>query len=425
MDALGLELRLLRFLRSQAAVWLVLGLFLVQPLPAVQKGEAESLGDAILNPETILVKNVRLINREGQTDDQLVNILIKKTLLDIVTRDTIDEKDDMLVLDAGNGILLGNLDIGRPAAFMIIDQDPRENLKVLLDTKAHILIALYEGKILVNNLETPSAADLKTSQKKARKWFSYTPPPVSLPVSYRNTRKWNRWDTRYVSGTLLGAAMLDRQIWISQDTASKEQVGNLEDYDGGELRGFRIGAVGTFKFKRPWIYTFFAATRAFDKGFDAENDGSLILYDWRLDIPLTDKVSLAAGKQKEPISQERIMSLAYWPILERSAAADAFLPSRNIGLTLSGTVLDQRMTWAGGVFNDWFDTGQRFDESSSQLIGRVTGVPLVNENNSNLLHLGFGVRYSDAKGGLRYRTEPEFDQSPLFTDTGHLPPIIR
>ena len=57
--------------------------------------------------------------------------------------------------------------------------------------------------------------------------------------------------------------------------------------------------------------------------------------------------------------------------------------------------------WAGGVFNDWFDAGQSLDESY-------------------LFHLGFGMRYSDAKEGVRARTEPEFNKSPLFVDTGLL-----
>jgi phosphate-selective porin OprO/OprP len=36
------------------------------------------------------------------------------------------------------------------------------------------------------------------------------------------------------------------------------------------------------------------------------------------------------------------------------------------------------------------------------------------------VHLGFGVRHTDAKQGIRYRTEPEFNKSPTFADTGLL-----
>ena len=34
-----------------------------------------------------------------------------------------------------------------------------------------------------------------------------------------------------------------------------------------------------------------------------------------------------------------------------------------------------------------------------------------------MLHLGLGYRYSDAKEGFRFRTEPEFTKSPVFVDT--------
>ena len=48
----------------------------------------------------------------------------------------------------------------------------------------------------------------------------------------------------------------------------------------------------------------------------------------------------------------------------------------------------------------------------------VTWAPLRGRNDSNLLHLGFAMRYSDAEEGFRYRTEPEFNQAPLYVDTG-------
>jgi phosphate-selective porin OprO/OprP len=93
------------------------------------------------------------------------------------------------------------------------------------------------------------------------------------------------------------------------------------------------------------------------------------------------------------------------------------MPSRNLGVVLSGTALDERMTWAGGLFNDWLDTGSSFSDSASQVIGRVTWLPFISEDESNLVHLGVGMRYTNAEEGLRYRTEPEFNKAPDFVDT--------
>ena len=367
--------------------------------------------------DTILIKNVRLIDREGQAEDRTVNILIRDMRLDIVTRDAVPAEAAMLLLDGANGVLLGNLEIGQPSSFLILDEDPREDFNILLDTKAHAVFAIHKGTIVRNNLRDIKGSELEKSPVQKRKWFAYTPPPRSLPVSYGDRTKWNRWNTRYTNGVFLGAVLLDRQFWLSQDEASSQQVGDLTDFEGGKIRALRAGAVGTLNFERPWLYTFFAATRAFDKGFDAEDDDSIILYDYRLDIPLTEKLSLAVGKQKEPISMERLMPLSFWPMQERTTVSDGLLPSRNVGMVLSGSALDQRVTWAGGAFNNWFDTGQSFSESSNQFIGRTTWLPLLSEDESHVLHLGLGVRYQDGKEPLRYRASAEFDKSPLFVDT--------
>ena len=118
---------------------------------------------------------------------------------------------------------------------------------------------------------------------------------------------------------------------------------------------------------------------------------------------------------------ERIMSMVFLPIQERTAVADALLPSRNFGVVVSGTARDQRMTWAGGVFNDWAVTSDSYGNSSGQFVGRVTWLPFLSEDESNLFHLGFGARYSTIKEGGQALTEPEFNNAPAFVDSG---PIV-
>ncbi|MFC1688497.1 OprO/OprP family phosphate-selective porin [Pseudomonadota bacterium] len=103
---------------------------------------------------------------------------------------------------------------------------------------------------------------------------------------------------------------------------------------------------------------------------------------------------------------------------ERSAAADGLLPSRNVGIVWNGSSPEKYSSWAFGVFNDWFDADQDFDDSASQFVGRLAWAPFRTKDESNLLHLGVGYRYSDAKEGFRYRTGPEFNKSPVFVDTG-------
>lgn len=244
-------------------------------------------------------------------------------------------------------------------------------------------------------------------------------PDTSVP-------KWNRFETKPVSGVFAAALIVDRQHWLGQDRASKEQVGDLGDFEGGEIRGFRIGVVGTFNFERPWSYTFFMATNAYDKGFDTQTTDDVTLVDWRVDIPLSGRSTLSLGKQKEPISLGRLMiGMAHPGVDERPAVLDAMLPSRNVGAVLSRTFGNERSTVALGVFNNWMEGGS-ISRNATQLIGRVTWLPYLSPDESGLVHVGAGYRYSDAREGFTSATEPEFNQSPAFVvleadraDQGH------
>ena len=379
--------------------------------PRITAAQIPRLGST---PQSVLVKNVTLADQKDGGEDVIVNILIKGNNLDVVTQDDIAIDAAEVALDARQGIIIGKLEVGQPASFIILSADPREDFDVLLDTATFANFAIKDGEIVRNRL--PRAFDVDQQPKRAG-WLAYTPPPLALPTSYQDTSKWNRWETKYVSGIFVSALVLDRQNWQSQDGNSEMQVGNLDSFDGGEIRGLRFGAVGTLNFPQPWVYTIFAATNAFDKGFDTQTTDDWNFYDWRVDIPAFAKTTLSIGKQKEPLSIERTMGMIYLPMQERSAMADAFLPARNVGILLSGRALDERITWAGGIFNDWLDTDDSFSDGATQYIGRLTGLPWATPDDSNLIHLGLGIRYSNAKEGIRYATEPEFNQSPIFVDT--------
>lgn len=368
-----------------------------------------------VKPERILIRNVALIDQSGRQEDVIVNILVQNHKLKLVTKDDIPDDDVDLAFDARGGYLIGKLATGQAPSFMILDQDPRTDIQVMLDTDTHARFAMQEGVIVRNRLNRARAAH---PQKKQGEWFAYSPPPVSLPVGYQSGSRWNQWESGWTNGILIGTVVLDRQFWPYQNGGSREREGDLSEYERGEIRALRLGVVGTLNFELPWVYTLFAATNAFDQGFDARKDKNISLLDWRLDIPLYEQTSLSLGKQKELISMERISSLAYLPWQERSAPADAFLPSRNIGVTISGNGFDQRMTWAGGVYNDWFDTGKVFNKSTDHYVGRLTWLPYREANEDVLLHLGVGLRYDDAHEEVRYKTRPEFYQAPFFVDTG-------
>jgi len=366
--------------------------------------------------ERIVVTNAHLIGRAAAAQDVRVNLLVVGGQLAVVTKDDLVVKPGDVAVDASAGFLFGELVLGQSPSFVILDRDPRADVNVLLDTKAHVRFAMQAGAIVVNELpEVPPAPPEATP--RARVWRAYAPPPMAVPIQYYDSRKWNTFSTKAVSGLITGALILDRQFWTSQDAESEEQVGELEDFESGKIRGFRGGVVGTLNFKRPWRYIVFVATNAFDKAFDVRETEDFTLFDYRLDIPLPADLTLSVGKQRESITMERVTSLTNLPMQERSAVNDAFLPARNHGLILSGTGGD-RSTWAIAAFNDWIDSDESFSDTTSAYTGRVTWVPAVSQDESNLLHLGLGLQYSDAKQPLRFGVRPEFNNAPRYADTG-------
>ena len=126
---------------------------------------------------------------------------------------------------------------------------------------------------------------------------------------------------------------------------------------------------------------------------------------------------LSVGKQKETISMERLAGLAYLPMQERSAIADTVIPARNFGAVLSGTAATDNVSWAFGAFNNWINSDGSFSDTSNQFVGRGTWAPAFFQTESNLVHVGLGLRYSDTKQPARARSEPEFNNAPVFVDT--------
>jgi len=376
-----------------------------------------TLSAQITGPENILIRNVTLMDPTGKTEDRIVNILIRGRKLNVITEDKISRDEAEQIINANAGFIVGKLEVGELPSFMILSEDPREDFGVMLDTRIYARFAIHEGVVVKNRLleeieDNPGDEPVKSG------WLAYTPPPLAMPMNYADTSKWNRFETKWVSGIFTGALAIDRMNWLSQNVASEAQFGDLNEYDGGEIRALRFGLVGTLNFERPWVYVIAGATNAFDKGFETEELDNITLFDWRLDIPFFRNSVMSIGKQKEPISMERLTGMVFLPWQERSAIADALFPSRNVGIVWNGSSPDKYISWAFGVFNDWFDADQDFDESASQFVGRLTWAPFRTEDDSNLLHLGLGYRYSDAKEGFRYRTEPEFNKSPVFVDTG-------
>ena len=368
-----------------------------------------------LDPENFVIENVYIASVDAE--EVAINLMVRDNKLAIISKDDIPIPENIVALDGNKGYIVGNLALGEPPSFMILDGDPRVDFEVLLDVDTRAVFALVNGEVRFNRLQL--AADMFEPQADRRGWHAYEPPPVALPTNYGYTGAWNHWSTENTKGIFFGILALDRQFWLSQDVRSRLQVGNLDLYEGGEIRDLRLGIFGTLGHsERPWGYYLAVATNSFDKDYEASDQQNFNFVDYRLDIPVGTNLRMSVGKQKEPISMERLMSLINLPIQERSSVSAALLDARSFGVLLSGNALDDRISWASGVFSKFIDTDQSVSDAETSVVGRMTWLPYLAENERHLLHVGAAARVSNGNDGYSFRSVPEFDKSPVYVDTG-------
>lgn len=93
------------------------------------------------------------------------------------------------------------------------------------------------------------------------------------------------------------------------------------------------------------------------------------------------------------------------------ALPNAFAAGRNTGLMLHNAELDNRLTWAAGIFEDADDFGDSFNDFSDyNVTARVTGLPWYEEEGRKLLHLGLSYSHrfrSEDNTDFRFRARPE------------------
>ena len=215
--------------------------------------------------------------------------------------------------------------------------------------------------------------------------------------------KWMTHDGRLFTNKV-GFAVFYDYTFIDQDAANVEQVGVQES--SNDLRAGRLMLTGTIKFGRPWSYKL---AGDYNEGRLAEDqifDG----LDANVTIPLWDDATASIGKQKEPFIYEMAGDAANLPQHERMLSP--FFVSRSVGVSVTDTLLGERMTWTAG----WFD------DNSTDFAARLTGLPLMSADGTRYLHLGLGVRYrGDTDGLLRLKGRPESNITSYYVDTGEFP----
>lgn len=133
------------------------------------------------------------------------------------------------------------------------------------------------------------------------------------------------------------------------------------------------------------------------------------------------------GHFREPFGMDALTSGNALTFLERSNVWEAFDPFRNLGMMLYDTALDDRASWAIGVFRaNNRTTGDAFDYGDGEyaVTMRATALPWFADDGRCLAHVG--AAYSHRSYGLeagaspvRYRAFPEVRVGRyIFADTG-------
>jgi len=213
-----------------------------------------------------------------------------------------------------------------------------------------------------------------------------------------------------------GLAILTDYTGFRQDAASLAQVGRQDNQF--EVRSFRVSIRGHFELFRRWDYNVGYEYKGFNQN---PGDPDWNASDFYVTTLLGPQIgTLKIGMMKELFAYEMVGDAANLPQPERWLSP--FFQNRNVGVTLSNTVLGQRGTWAIGWWNDWWQKGDSWSTSGNDFGTRVTGLPIWSDNGATYLHLAASARYYGADNGqLRYRGRPASNVADYYVDTGNIP----
>ena len=204
----------------------------------------------------------------------------------------------------------------------------------------------------------------------------------------------------------VGGRVMADGVWVSEDDGIKSNVGDQQD--GVEFRRTRLGVEGL-------MYGNVEYKMEFDfAGGDADFTDVYIAF------PDFSLGRLKIGHFKEPYGLEELTSSKYITFIER--VGSSVDPARNMGVMLSNSLYDERMTWAAGAFKITDSFGELQDDGGYAGTGRITGLPVYENDGASLLHLGAAASYrGPADNTVRLRQRPQAHQLDYFTDTGSIP----
>ncbi|MGD2108443.1 MAG: porin [Phycisphaerae bacterium] len=251
--------------------------------------------------------------------------------------------------------------------------------------------------------ERPPALD-SDEWKQMRKWVTDS---NTLRPYWKGGLRFDSADGRFK--LKIGGRIQNDWAYFCEDGDIERAIGDDFD-DGTEFRRARLYVSGS-------IYDNVDFKAQYDFA-DGDSDFKDVWMGLKK-VPYVGHVRI--GHFKEPFSLEELTSSKYITFLERSLV-NTFAPSRNTGVMIHDTLLEDRMTWAAGVFRQTDDYGEGVGGRAYNATARITGLPLYADEGERLVHLGFGYskqNYEDDE--VRFRARPEAHLAPRLVDTGWIP----
>ncbi len=222
----------------------------------------------------------------------------------------------------------------------------------------------------------------------------------------------------------LRARFTDGLEFVSPDRTFDIRVGGriMEDFGFPHADRSLERAFGSFdsrtEFRRT---TFLVAGRIHGRvGFKAEYDFSSGTPHYKdvwlglREVPVLGRIRV--GNVKEPFSLEKLTSLKHTTFLERGLPT-ALAIDRRTGVCIDNEALDGTLFWSIAIQNDTNSVGR--GTTGKNVAGRVVWLPLRDDENHHLAHLGLSLARRDPAGGeARIRTHAEIHTLPVVSDTG-------
>ena len=249
-----------------------------------------------------------------------------------------------------------------------------------------------------------------------------TPPPVA-------DRPADWWLEPVDLGCGFGFSSSKSLRFISEDNNLKVRFGGRYQWDYGWINGGNDLIDKTGKelesqadSRRTYLYLTAELFETVDVKIEVNFTGPDSLQDLYLrikKIPVIGNVKI--GYFNEPISLEHLTSNKYITFLERGLP-NALAPDKNWGVMAHNHVND-RATWQVGVFksfqsNAFSRWGSSNDGQAVAVTGRVTWLPVYENEGRRLVHLGAwgSVRWPEER--IKYSARPEAHFVKSLTSTG-------